>query len=489
MNRLLSLALATLCLLLPMGAQASASSVTGRAPATVGTASSAWGRAKQVPGLASLAAGGHESGLTSVSCASPGNCSAGGFYVHGQSCCTLPFLVSQVGGTWQDALPVPGIDTLNKPGADSQVTSVSCASPGNCAAGGYYTSGFYGGGGAPEYSAFVVSQVNGTWGTAQEVPGIDELDTGGRAKLVSVSCASPGSCSAGGWFYVASGGPGCCNSEGFVVSEVGGTWGTAQQVAGTAEVYSVSCASPGNCGAAASRVLTQTDGTWGTARKIATPPRSNFGAAKATVISCPSPGDCGAAGSGVRRTRAIVVSQSVGVWGTAIRVPGTQNLNKSLASQVTSISCASRGNCTAGGYAFKNIAQGSSSIELAAPFLVIERNGTWGGAAAVPGIATLSKNGYAIVTSVSCATPRNCAAAGSFATSGYNPEGSGPGQVFVTSEVDGRWGTPRDVTAALGNDGPAEIAQMACPAAGRCSAAGYYFLPNQEVAFVISQVR
>jgi hypothetical protein len=369
--------------------------------------------------------------------------------VPGQSCCTLPFVVSQIRGTWQDALPVPGIGTLNTAGGDAQITSVSCASPGNCVAGGYYTSGFYPGGGPPEFSAFVVSQVNGTWGTAREVPGIGALDTGGRAQLVSVSCASPGNCSAGGWFDVASGWPGCCKSVGFVVSEVGGTWGTARKVAGTAEVYSVSCASPGNCGAAASRVLSQTDGTWGTAQKIATPPRSSFGAAGITVVSCPSPGDCGAAGKGVRRTRAIVVSQSRGVWGTAIRVPGTQNLNNSLASLVTSISCASRGNCTAGGYAFKNVPQGSSNLELAAPFLVIERNGAWGGAVRIPGIAALSKNGYAIVTSVSCPTPGNCAVAGSFATSSYNPDGSGPGQVFVTSEVDGRWGTPRDQPGPL----------------------------------------
>jgi hypothetical protein len=59
----------------------------------------------------------------------------------------------------------------------------------------------------------VVSQVNGQWGTAIEVPGLGALSTGGSAGVGSVSCASAGSCSAGG-FYSES-----LKDEGFVVSE------------------------------------------------------------------------------------------------------------------------------------------------------------------------------------------------------------------------------------------------------------------------------
>ena len=39
---------------------------------------------------------------------------------------------------------------------------------------------------------------NGRWGTAIEVPGLGALNTGGPAGVNSVSCASAGSCAAGG---------------------------------------------------------------------------------------------------------------------------------------------------------------------------------------------------------------------------------------------------------------------------------------------------
>ena len=41
-------------------------------------------------------------------------------------------------GSWGRAIEVPGLAALNT-GGDAEVSSVSCASAGNCAAGGYYT--------------------------------------------------------------------------------------------------------------------------------------------------------------------------------------------------------------------------------------------------------------------------------------------------------------------------------------------------------------
>jgi hypothetical protein len=48
--------------------------------------------------------------------------------------------------------------------------------------------------------AFVVSQVHGTWGKAEEVPGTAALNTGGYAGISSVSCTSASNCSAGGYY-------------------------------------------------------------------------------------------------------------------------------------------------------------------------------------------------------------------------------------------------------------------------------------------------
>ena len=54
--------------------------------------------------------------------------------------------------------------------------------------------------------AFVVSEVNGTWGSRpMRSPGTAALNHGGGAAIASVSCASAGNCSAGGSYRDSSG--------------------------------------------------------------------------------------------------------------------------------------------------------------------------------------------------------------------------------------------------------------------------------------------
>ena len=102
------------------------------------------------------------------------------------------------GGTWGTAIEVPGTATLNT-GGYARIDSVSCRSAGNCSAGGFYRDS------TSRFQAFVVSQVNGKWGTAREVPGTATLNTGGDAQINSVSCGSAGNCSAGGNYTDSSG--------------------------------------------------------------------------------------------------------------------------------------------------------------------------------------------------------------------------------------------------------------------------------------------
>lgn len=450
-------------------------------------ASGAWGKAKQVPGLAALAGAG-DSALNSISCASAGNCSAGGSYQLGTDISrSEAFVVSQVSGIWTNAEPVPRIAALNTVGK-AQVNSVSCTTPGNCTAGGSYTSGFYPGGHATKSSAFVVSQVNGVWGKARQVPGLAALNQGGQASVSSVSCTSPGDCSAGGFFDEAASGPGCCTSQGFVVSEVKGVWGKARAVPGIRVIYSVSCATAGNCGAVGNLVLNQVDGIWGPARQVVPAKGSTFGSARVRVISCAAKRACSAGGFGGKQERSIVASESRGVWSSARQVAGTTTLQaKRKSSLFTSVSCTSPGNCTGGGYALRTAAAGSSTREFGVPYLVRQKAGVWGRAETISGIGALSKYGYAIITGVSCAAAKSCAAAGRYTTSSYNPDGTGPGQAFVLNEINGQWGVPRDVTSSLTNDGRAAIAGISCPAVAGCSAGGYYWLGQQEIAFVVSQ--
>jgi hypothetical protein len=220
-------------------ASGSAAAATG---AVAAWRSHAWGTAVEVPGTAALNQGRHAE-VTSVSCGSAGNCSAGGFYTD-SSRRVQAFVVSQARGTWGTAIEVPGTAALNQ-GRDAGVASVSCAKKGNCSAGGHYTDS------SGRFQAFVVSQARGTWGRAIEVPGTAALNRRG-ADVASVSCAKKGNCSAGGAYTDSSG-----HEQAFVVSQAHGTWGRAIEVPGTAAlnrrgeagVTSVSCASPGECSA------------------------------------------------------------------------------------------------------------------------------------------------------------------------------------------------------------------------------------------------
>jgi hypothetical protein len=357
---------------------------------------------------------GRDADVLSVSCPSAGNCAAGGFYQdHGRQ----GFVVSKRNGRWRQAVRVPGLGTLNK-GGPAQVSQVSCASAGNCAAGGFYRDG------AGHRQGFVAVQAGGRWRQAIQVPGLGTLNTGGDAGVSSVSCGSAGNCSAGGHYTTDSSG----HAQAFVVSEKNGSWGTAKQVAGAlnaggiASVNSVSCASAGNCSAGGGYrdgsenyqafVISEVNGTWGAAKEIAGNLNTN-GLAQVYSVSCASAGNCAAGGDyDYDYNFGFVASQKNGVWGKAINVPGLGALAFRF-SDVLSVSCASPGNCVAGGdYETPGGNQG---------FVVIQKNGVWGKAITVPGLGTLNKGPYSGVESVSCGSAGNCSAGGYYSGTGLHP--------------------------------------------------------------------
>src|SRR5262245_53023286 len=149
----------------------------------------AWGTAIKVPGLGALNQGGRAE-LNSVSCGSAGNCVAVGGY-QDASFHFHAYLADERNGTWRSAVEVPGSEILNT-GGDAVATSVSCVSAGNCAVGGTYHDS------AGHLQGFVTSEKNGTWGQAVEVPGLGTLNKGGSARISSVSCATAGNCAAVG---------------------------------------------------------------------------------------------------------------------------------------------------------------------------------------------------------------------------------------------------------------------------------------------------
>jgi D-alanine-D-alanine ligase-like ATP-grasp enzyme len=433
----------------------------------------------EVPGTAALNQSGNAV-TSSVSCASAGNCSAGGYYTDGA---TQAFVVNETDGTWGKAEEIPDTAALNQ-GGDAQVSEVSCVSAGNCAVGGTYTDG------SGNNQAFVANETDGTWGKAEEIPGAAAL--GGETTLDVLSCGTAGNCSAGGGYSDGSG-----NFQAFVVSEIDGTWGTAEEVPGTAalnqggdaHVGALSCVSAGNCSAGGSYfdasgntqvfVVNETAGTWGAAEEVPGTATVNKGAIFGTQlfsVSCASAGDCAAGGfytDGSGDIVAFVVNETDGTWGTVQEVPGIANQGF---AQTLSVSCVSAGNCSAGGN------YGDSSGTQA--FVVNETNGSWGASEQVPGTASLNQGGDATTNSVSCGSVANCAAVGS-----YNA-GSGETQVFVTNEINGTWGAAEEVpgTAALNKGGNATINSVSCGSAGNCSAGGSYSDKSFHIqAFVVSE--
>ena len=199
-----------------------------------------WGTGEQVPGTGTLNAGGSAS-VSALSCASDGYCAAGGSYGdaarHDHA-----YVADETAGTWGTAVELPGITALEG-GGNSTVKSISCGAPGDCAAVGTYTeaSGL-------KSHAFVADETNGSWGNAIELPGSEALDTIGRGQLTSVSCTAAGDCAAGGTYLDSTG------LYPLMDNESGGTWATARALpSGTIDntygtfVTSLSCASAGNC--------------------------------------------------------------------------------------------------------------------------------------------------------------------------------------------------------------------------------------------------
>jgi hypothetical protein len=490
----LTASVAAVALLLAAGASlvpgpAAASALRSVAASRPSAAGGKWGTAIEVPGTAALNTGGYAE-ITSVSCATPGNCSAGGWYgtgLHNGLTATQAFVVNQTGGKWGTAIEVPGTAALDKDDA-AQVNSVSCASAGNCSAGGIYENA------SGHVEAFVVNETGGKWGTAIEVPGTAALDDGGDAGVQSVSCGAAGNCSAGGFYENASG-----HVEAFVVNETGGKWGTAAEVPGIAAINtgedagtdSVSCASAGNCSAggfyeqASGRqvfVVSETGGKWGTAVALPGIAAVNRGGyAEVTSLSCRTAGNCSVGGWYASSTQdgnfieqAFVGSQAGGKWATAVEVPGTAAVNTGGYAEVTSLSCGAAGNCSAGG--FYSLASGDEDA-----FVVSETGGKWGTAIQVPGTAALGNGEGAQVYALSCASAGNCSAGGSYTDStGF--------AVFVVSETGGKWGTATELPgiAAL-NTGIASVNSMSCASAGNCSAGGFYHDSAGTQAFVVSE--
>jgi hypothetical protein len=488
---------------------AAAACQTGGAdlPGPGGTASLArlgetWGMAQPLRGFAALPGGGRDiNPFAGLSCASPGNCSAGGFYYNLDATGRPPtyaFVFGQVRGAWSRVRLVPGVAALQKnPGSD--IGTPSCVAPGYCSAAGSLQSPKRGIG-----PVFVTSQLHGVWQRARPLPGLAALDSGGLGVLRALSCSAPGDCRAVGYFTVRGGLYSSEHRFAFVASQVHGIWSRARPLAGIsvwsagalAPLETVSCTAPGDCTAGGEVggqngvlhpvVVSEVGGNWKAPQRVRGVPVSAFVA----DVSCASPGNC-AAVLNTQGKQLYLASQLHGRWRAAQPVPGLAALNRYGDAQFGSVpcgfcgagslACASPGNCVAGGY-YAVASAPAGYTHPSAAFVVAEVNGVWGKARQIPGTAVLNTGRDAGVDAVSCARRGPCTVAGYYTTS------QGGSHAYFVSEADGRWSPvqPLRPDTALGA-GSSRIASLSCPPAGRCSAVGYYLRAKVESLFVVSQ--
>ncbi len=387
-------------------------------------------------------------------------------------------------GGWGRAALLPGAGKLSPDGADG--IAVSCPSTGNCTAGGGYFQGSAG-------QIFVISERNGRWGNAEEMPGLGALNTKGDGELAGISCASPGNCVAAGTYL------GSAGEEGYVAVQKSWRWGKAEiipglstlNVSGFASVHSVSCASPGNCvvggsyldGSDMSQAYLATLVSWHWANAAEVPGTATLnagGSAQLTAISCRKAGNCSAAGSyrpSSTTTSGFVVTEKNGSWGNAIQMPGLASLNAGGTAFPVALSCGSPGNCAAGG-SYRDAAGHTQA------FLVTQKNSHWNKTAEARGTGALNAGGGAQVTTISCPSAGNCSVGGSYART------SGHLQLFLISESKGSWGKATVLPGILSHNkgSSTQIYSVSCSSAGNCSAGGYYEnAAFREFAYVITE--
>jgi hypothetical protein len=415
-------------------------------------------------------------------CAADGDCSAGGFYEDGVSKNGEAFVIGESGKVWGQAQGLPSLVTLNT-GDNAIIGTVSCAAAGNCGAGGYYRAN-------GSVRPFVVAESGSAWDGATPVPGTGTDD----AQVLTESCPVPQRCSIGGYLTDETG-----NNIGFIDDQppsrvwpaaltVQGTLGSSAPPDSVAKVMSISCKSPGDCaaggfytnGAGDIEAFTETEknGAWQVAKEVAGS-LNKGGEAEITGVSCGSPGDCAAVGyyaPGTGQVRPFTVTSANGSWGPAAAVNGIGTLDTGHGSELNAVSCGSAGNCTAGG----SYSRTSDNSEQ--PFVVTETSGSWGAAREVPGIERWNTGKNANLTAVSCVSPGNCSVAGQYKTVDQT-------QVWVASQHNGGWGVAGTVTGLLNLNtaGASDVTGLSCATVGSCGMVGYYFASaDSQLPFVAS---
>jgi hypothetical protein len=434
------------------------------ASVALGSAHPRWGAGLE----AKLPANGvSNGGVQSVSCSSAGNCAAVGSYIE-SSGDTQAMMLSEVSGVWGRAVEAGLPAGSGQTGA--VLGSVSCPSIGNCSAVGSYTESNF------EGQGLAVAESSGKWGSGVQLPAPANYSGAGEAPSV-VSCASGGGCVAVGSYPTASG------AGGLLLSESKGSWGAAQAPlpgGDSPTLTSVSCRAAGDCTAVGyylegsdleGLLLSESSGHWSaTEAGLPSDGGSEPGAAVRSV-ACASAGNCAAVGDYDDRSgsgQGLLLSETKGHWsrGLELRLPTDARSDPNV--ELSSVSCPSVGNCSAAGD-YLDTAGDTEGL------LVSEHMGTWSRAveARLPAGAVSGGSQSVVLESISCATPGDCAAVGSYVDTVSGQQG------LLLSKYSGTWHTGLEA-AMPAKSSPVSVESVSCASTDSCSAVGNYEVATDD---------
>lgn len=401
--------------------------------------------------------------ISSISCGSPGNCSAVGSY-YDKAGHLEGLLPIEKAGHWRRGVEAV-LPANAAPDPQVNLTSISCASAGNCTAVGTYIDGsepsIYSEG---VTAGLLLTERSGHWaaGVEADLPG----GSGGQAILHSVSCASARNCTAVGNYYDSS--PYVEDQVGLVLTETAGHWKPGLSLGSAeADINSVSCASDGGCSAVGyegyyysggrndtpsgyALVLSKKRGKWRDVPSDLGPSEGDY----LGSVSCAPGGNCSATAlynisiDSSQAPAGLLLNQKAGKWVGAVRARAPKDAidvgwGKSV--YLAWISCPAPGDCLAVGSYY--ITDGRLKLAL-----LTEEAGKWhrGVAAVLP-----RGNNYPYATAVSCSSPGNCTVVGDFG---------------AVTEVAGRW--ERGVVAPAFSGSFDSLSSVSCASPGACGAVG-----------------
>jgi hypothetical protein len=388
---------------------------------------------------------------------------------------------ASVNPVWQAAknaaLPTQASGLYN-----GNLSVLSCPAQGDCVAGGIYQNA------SGNSYGLLLNEVNGVWRDPTTVTPPSNAVVADGVSLYAVSCGAVGNCSGVGTYADSA-----QNQRSFVVDEVGGVWQKALEVtlpanastnSQVSDLHSIACSSVGNCSAVGAYsvsagtnllqeafVVNEIAGHWQSAKEITLPAGANFNPfAELSQVSCASVGNCSAAGSYIDASnvdRALVATEVKGTWraGTALLLP--TNASQYAGATLSEVSCASAGDCAvAGTY---NATGGTEQLLVDS-----ETNGSWARATEIQAPANAAASPHVLLygfNGVDCPSVGNCAAGGQYQDKSGNYQG------FFVNEVNGHWLTASELSLPAGavqagkNGG---VVSISCIAPGNCSAGAAY---------------